>query len=243
MQKALAALFCLWLVLAAGACARGPGRDRAEEVYRLLSGRDRTPCSIRGVGSFRQERGGTSLSGRMAFAAQTPDKFRVELLSPFGLPVVSLASDGGKLTLYSRQDGEFTAAPSGGPVLKKALGILISPEELTFLLCGRMPVVRASRTRLTREGEEEVLTLSDAWGVVRERLWLAPDLSGAVRAEVFSSFGKKEYEVWLTKRTDAPDVIRIEGPDGAGLTLTPGRLLLNQEIAPETFVLEKPAGR
>ena len=241
MQKALAALCCL-LALACG-CAGIHGTERARTIRAQMAREGQQPDSVRGVGSFRLERDGGTVSGRLAFAAQSPERFRAELLAPFGQPVASLASDGKHLYYYSRSDREFTEAAPRALVLKRALGILISPEALVSLLCGRAPIIDASRVALEEKAGEEgpILTLSDAWGAVRERLWLLPDLSAAYRAEVFSPYGNKEYEVWLTRRENAPAAILLKGPDQTSLRIVPDRLMENQEIPAETFVLQRPA--
>jgi len=68
-------------------------------------------------------------------------RLRIEVLSPFGNPITTLASDGSRLMIFDAKKGRFFLGASTAEALGRLLPVSMSPEELSALLTGSIPII------------------------------------------------------------------------------------------------------
>jgi outer membrane biogenesis lipoprotein LolB len=83
--------------------------------------------------------GGRITSGRAAWAAEHPDRLRLEWLSALGQPLMSMAGDGKTITLYSSADQTYRRFAQSRTALERLIRIPIGIEDLIDVLAGRPP--------------------------------------------------------------------------------------------------------
>ena len=104
------------------------------------------------------------LKAKQYVAADDQGRLRLETVSPFGTPLLTLASDGGRLMIYDSENARFFLGPVTQEALSKLIPVPMSPGELASLLRGGVPVMTGARPSLgwnTKTGRY-VLTLKDS---------------------------------------------------------------------------------
>ena len=79
---------------------------------------------------------------RQLVAVQTPDKLRIDSLSPFDQPLSTLVSDGDTLSIYDLGARRFLRGAASPANLARLIPIPLEPEALSALLRGSVPVLR-----------------------------------------------------------------------------------------------------
>jgi hypothetical protein len=197
-------LALLGLALAGGplgaACAGGAARRRgpsasADELEALVSamrGAD-APFALQGRFSVRLESPGVSGTTKGALVLHQPDRFRIEIHSPFGTPMVLIASDGQALHAWAAKDNRFFRGDDAAAVLSQLTAGAVALSDVNAMLTGALPLPQAPVLDLAEDDE----------GLVR--LTLAGPEAVQVRAVLDPR----------TQRTRQLRVLRAEGP-GAG---------------------------
>jgi|GEM_PF-2976423 len=142
----------VWLVL--NACALAPesrhampgdryqqmAADQAWQILERLAGQNARLETFKGQGKVAFTHDGRRQSARAAWAGKQPNALRVTLRGIAGLPLASLAFDGGRLFLKSHGDNQVWTHAASDPSLARMLGADISVNELAALLSGRPPL-------------------------------------------------------------------------------------------------------
>ena len=134
-----------------------------------------------------------------------PDRFRVELLTPLGTPLLYLTSDGDSLHAWSQRDKVFYRGDEATDVLQRITGGSIGLSDFLALFTARLPMVDAEILHIGR-------TIFDDEGVVL--IMLGPE-DIRVRAVVDPQTGMVR-----SLRVDPPDEKSgFEEPEGEALML------------------------
>lgn len=193
--------------------------------------------------------GGSSHSGRIAFAAVQPDKMRVEVLNMMGTPLTSLSGDGHTVTILSHNDRKHYRIRQTQTALSSLIEIPMGIEDLQNLLAGRVPVPPHASVQSLAErpdAPEAVLLLKNRWNGVVARLQMDQASHEVTALQVLEPDGQLQYQIlWLQWRAvdgyRIPSKLIIESSAGQKLTLTMDRFWPNAKVPPSTFVLE-PSG-
>jgi outer membrane biogenesis lipoprotein LolB len=152
MNRWLLPWAAVWLVL--NACAFVPESryampgdrfqpmtaDQARQLLERLADQNTGLDTFKGQGKVAFTHNGRRQSARAAWAGKQPNALRVTLRGVAGLPLASLAFDGGRLTLKSYGDNQVWTHAASDPSLARMLGADVSVGELAALLSGRTPL-------------------------------------------------------------------------------------------------------
>jgi len=79
-----------------------------------------------------------------------PDRFRIEVYSPFGTPLMTSTSDGEALHVWSQRDRVFYAGHEASAVLKRITGGEVGIDDFLAILTGKLPLVDAEILHIGR---------------------------------------------------------------------------------------------
>lgn len=114
---------------------------------------------VTGTGQFIVNSENKTQKFKTAFASDGLKRIRLEILSPAGLPAVSIACDGEKL-YYRENDGSSTRIFSDNKkILKKVTGISPDIRIISFLLAKKIPLIDFNQALTDETFDQEALFL------------------------------------------------------------------------------------
>jgi hypothetical protein len=169
------------------------GRQALEHLRALNTGLSQ--CKGLGQAALKTQAGAQRT--RLAWAARSPDKLRLELLAVSGHPLAALASDGNYLYLRDNSTDRFYKNRSANASLEPLVKVPVRVPDLIAYLLGRVPLVDAERSRLMDNPRQPgyILELSRWWGEVAQRVFLGADGRTVTRVIHFGDTGKPAYQV------------------------------------------------
>ncbi len=257
MSLAGRALFVLALAALLSGCAclakappLAPGFPAADALIAAVEKANAAVTDARGLGRFRLENARGVLSGRAAWLSVPPARLRIELLSPFGQPVATLAGDGETVALRSFADGSYNSGAPDGSLVTALLGMKVPWEALCPALSFQAPVLSHGRAEV-REWRESPSAPPKGWELVLSRCVFGTREiirfdagSLAVReASFFSAFGKPLATVIFEggPAEGGSVLIRSDAKEAASLELWPERFFTNRGWEPSSFALARPS--
>ena len=108
-------------------------------------------------------------SSRFAWIAKFPDKLRLEILSPAGTPVYTIATDGTFFYFKSYLDNKFYKQDIKKVSLKEFVGVPISIRNLLYFLLGRTPVY--DHNNIIVDDKNDLLSLVDENEKIIEKIY------------------------------------------------------------------------
>jgi hypothetical protein len=116
--------------------------------------------SLQGLAKVRINAGGRSLSGTQVLLAEKPDRFRAETLSPFGQPLLLMATDGRELDVMIPSEGRFYRGEASPENVQRFTRLPLRLPDLVHLLLYEVPVIgHGERTLAAGEEGDYLLTL------------------------------------------------------------------------------------
>ncbi|PLX94454.1 MAG: hypothetical protein C0621_05400 [Desulfuromonas sp.] len=97
--------------------------------------------SLQGLAKVKVTTGGKTTSTRQALFLRRPDRLRSEVLSPFGTPLLLLASDGETLDLFYPGENRFYRGAASWGNLSQILRLPVSPAVLVPLVLFEPPLL------------------------------------------------------------------------------------------------------
>ena len=246
----LAAVF--WFVAACSgpagkvAVSRQSADERqAEALVRSLTGPALQPASVKGIGELRLQTQAGLRVVRLAWIVAPGGRIRLEVLGPGGLSVLSLATDGRRVTGRIHGPGRFFDHGAADPDLESMVGVPLRASHLAALLMGRVPVVDYQSAVLETAPDGQRLTIAlRRWWRVRQTISMDAGTREPIRVAFFDASGTRVYAAAFEKmktvgRYRIPRVLTLTGP-GTSLQLTASRLWTDVALSPDLFVV-KPA--
>lgn len=221
-----------------------PSDDDAGPVLDRLTAVNEGLGQFKGLANIRMESEGRSQSGRIAFAAVTPDKMRIELLNAMGAPLTSLSADGEHISVVSYVDQKRYRFRQSRTALETIIRIPIGIEDLQSLLAGRVPLPSYAYAKLMDGSTtKDILVLKNRWRRTVANLEVDRRDSQIKAFRKFDGEGELQYQIqWLQwKRVGAyrvPSKLVIKAPSHERLVVDMGRFWPNVEVAPSTFLLD-----
>jgi len=245
-----AAALALWWSLAG--CARLPVYQPAiastEEVGRGLlhewlaaSGRHER---LQGVAKVRVQTAERTVNATQVLLVEKPDRLRAEALSPFGTPLLVMASDGAELGVFLPGDNLFYRGRATPENLGRFTRLPLHPADLVNILLARPPVIAHQRlaTFLLPEGGWRVELTAGARGQQ-----LVFDASRRLREVRYLQGG--ELQLQLAYGEPAPEAqgfprrIDLDLPrQQIRASLVFEELATDRDLQPGIFTLAPPAG-
>ena len=116
--------------------------------------------SLQGLAKVRVNAGGKSLSGTQVLLAEKPDRFRAETLSPFGQPLLLMATDGQEMDVMIPSEGRFYRGEASPKNVQRFTRLPLQVTDLVHLLLYETPVIgHGERTLAAGEEGDYLLTL------------------------------------------------------------------------------------
>jgi outer membrane lipoprotein-sorting protein len=175
----------LLLLCVAGGCATAPIRrdyppPTTEDLVAALQQRAARIRSLRG--EARVESRGRSAT--VLLAAERPGRLRFDVLSPFGSPLASLATDGKSVGYFDRGAGRFVRGPARACTLAWTVRLPLSPDDAVEVLLGSVPLMPAASSDVSWDERAglEVLRVRAPDGAVEEIRLGGPAGAWTVRA-------------------------------------------------------------
>jgi hypothetical protein len=91
------------------------------------------------------------IRGNLWLFAYTPAKLRMDAISPFGVNLATLTSDGARFSLADLRDKRFLVGPATSCNIARLTGVPIPPHALVGLLRGQAPVLKHEESAATIE--------------------------------------------------------------------------------------------
>jgi outer membrane lipoprotein-sorting protein len=242
--------FSLLLIFTVAGCAtmKAPGDEvpapEAQGRALLAAWLERGAAvqSLQGLAKVKVKSGQGSMSGTQVLLAARPDRLRAETLSPFGTPLLSLATDGRQLTVLFPGDNLFLTGEATMANLARFTRVPLAPAALVDILLWQPPLIAFEELAAfrTADGGWRLLLLA---GSLRQELVF----DGLERLQSARYFAGAAPQLLITygdlTATEVPRRIQLEQPPFAlQASLDFSELALNQPLPSERFVLKAPPG-
>jgi hypothetical protein len=244
-------LAAIWFLLLLAACVPRPSVPPtvppASETVLLerLAEDARAFRSLQGLAKVRVERGGQSMGGTQVLLAEKPGRLRAETLSPFGQPLLLMATDGLELTVMIPSDGRFYRGEASARNVQRFTRLPLQLTDLVHILLYQVPIIGHDRRTLTiEEGSGYLLVLLDETGrrqelrfnrelhLVEVAYFIDADLQLRVR-----------YDKFMGEAHPFPQSALLEMPAlDAEASLVFSEVRTNVAIPAERFLLTPPPG-
>jgi hypothetical protein len=221
-----------WLLLIGLMCgcmtARGPliPTSMDPDVVVALARSRTMPQSLQGKFSVRIDLGDKNYTLPAAILLDQPDRFRLEVYTPFGTPLATVASDGIALHGWSQREKVFYRGEDASDVLESLTGGKIGIEDMLGIFTGMLPmadaeVLHVGRTVFDRKGVAIVMLGPDD---IRLRAVIDPRLGMVRRLRVDPPSETAGYE-----EPSTPPVleVRYEGQTQEGKGSLPKSILIH----------------
>jgi outer membrane lipoprotein-sorting protein len=237
-------------ILLSSACAprRPPpppipiGMDQV--LLQLLEEQRHAFHALEGMARVRLLSEGRSQSSSQVLFAQSPDRFRSEVLSPFGQPLLVIAADGRQLRVLVPGEGRFYLGEASAENLLRFTRIPLGFETLVPILLYQVPVLpHDDRVVYHGQGGGYRLTLFLA-GERRQECDFDSDLrlTGATYLLDDEPLLRIGYGRFADHGQPFPQQISLEIPGESEVLLNFSDLRTNIDIPAERFLLKAPPG-
>ena len=125
-------------------CHRGPPASQFPDAESLLARlHDQQSCSrgVSGEGKLDYFGKEGRVRGSVLFMVSSPDRVRLDVISPFGATISTLTSNGQDFALYDLRQKLFLRGPANACNLAKFTHVPMPPHALVSLLRGEPPVL------------------------------------------------------------------------------------------------------
>jgi hypothetical protein len=162
VARALALAFVPMLGAVAAGCTRSPPASRFPDAASLLARLHEQQSCSRGVsGEGKLDYFGKEgrVKGSVLFMVSSPERVRLDVVSPFGATISTLTSDGQAFSLYDLRQKLFLHGPANACNLAKFTHVPMPPHALVSLLRGEPPVLKhaPAQASLVWEGGQYVI--------------------------------------------------------------------------------------
>lgn len=191
----------------------GPKRVSKAEATRVVDDlRSRPlPRAMQARFQIRLDNGGQGGSTSGAIITHMPDQFRLEILTPLGTPMISVASNGTAIHAWSQQKTTFYRGDDAFQVLGELTGGAVDMADVLQLMTGGLPLPDAP-VLTTEATDEGVIFVLGAPENVRVRALVAPKRKLVKRVEIGKAPTADSPEIAeLYAVFDIADHMRIDG--------------------------------
>ena len=231
-----------------------PDRHRRPDTYsedpapllEKLSTRAQAIRSLTAQLKLEVWRDGERIKLRQLVAVQSPNKLRIDLLSPFEQPLVTLTSDGVVLSIYDLEQTRFSRGAASNANLARLLPIKLAPDSLAGLLRGTIPIIKHTSATVSWDGEngwyqldlegtdrrQRIHVEPKAWRITQAREWAGDAEVYAARLGDYSGVGD----------TALPRRMRLTAPKDIQVDAVVEDHQVNVDLPDEAFVLDPPQG-
>jgi hypothetical protein len=182
------------MCVAATGCARSAPPSRFPDAQALLSRlHDEQACSRGLTGEGKLDYFGKEgrIRGSVLFMTSSPDRVRLDVVSPFGATISTLTSNGKDFSLYDLRQKVFLHGPANACNLGQFTHVPMPPHALVSLLRGEPPLLvhTPEQATLTWEGGRYVVRIASKYSATEE-IAISPS-----DADYDKPYGKQHLEL------------------------------------------------
>ena len=248
------ALFGFVLALALAGCAAQPLRPDLDvsppdglsaELLQRVRQNATSYRALEGLAKVRISSQGQNYNATQVVLVEQPDRLRAETLSPFGTPLLVLATDGQQVSALIPGDGVFYQGGASPANLQRFTRLPLLLEDMISLLLYQVPLVEAERHSLNRDGEGNLQLTLYGRDDIRQQL----TFNGAHMLTSAAFLQREQLQLRVSYRdfsgdgTGYPTNLLLEMPPvQTEAALSFSEVRLNGAIPPARFRLTPPAG-
>jgi len=223
------------------------GNARIDDILAELGSNSLGFNTFKGIGYLRLwKSGGAPYGGRMAWAAERPDRLRVELMDLSGKPVLSWVGNRQLMQMLSISDGQFHEFRGDSLDLGRWASVPVTIEQMVTILSGKIPLILHRYRRMEEKGGEISLTLYDERLNRVQTIRSEASPLGEKSFSVWDSRGTLQYEARITGNTPStahpgPAFIQVTNGAGSGLSIEVSNFWPNAAVTDSLFHLQSPS--
>ncbi|HKL49115.1 MAG TPA: hypothetical protein VJ882_05620 [Desulfuromonadales bacterium] len=245
MKKAI----LLVLTVLVASCAPPPKPvpllpDLEQRLLGQLRDSGRKFSSLEGIAEVEVVDTERKVSTTQILFAKKPGQLRTEILSPFGTPLMLIATDGQALTAYLPGDGLFYRGDATDANIQRLLRIPLRLEDLVDIVLYAPPLFDYNSVEAGVESGSHYLLTLDEEGAYRQEFRFDRELHlvGARYRMGKEKLLEVNYE-FRSPGSVYPQKIKAEMPQHeSSLAVTFSDVETNIDIGPDRFLLSPPAG-
>jgi outer membrane lipoprotein-sorting protein len=191
-------------------------------------------------------------SSRQTFLWRRPALLRLDTLSLFGQPVMSLVADAAQASIYYPAEGVFFQGSASAATLARVVGLPLDVDEVAPLLMGYIrpsPAQQVSALYLQADEGMQLLRFLGVGGWLIQDAWVDPEQLLPRRVLRYTQRGLPMVDIaysdfkFLTETFPAPQTLAIWLPHGeTEVRIQFLSVDLNPSLSPAVFHLAPPAG-
>lgn len=253
--RAAGRLLCYALIILQGMLFAGcahllstpEDQPEARQLADRLNHNGDTISQFKGLAQIRLVSNGRVMSGRIAIAAVSPDKMRVEWLNPMGQPVSSLIADGKTIALFSRVDNSHRRLRQSAAGLEPLIHIPVGIDDLFDILTGSVPLPVDTFVQFKQAlSEPDTLIVKNRWHRTIADIRVDRKACRPRSMRFYNGQSELQYQIrWLQWRQDGsghdfPTRIEFQRDDSQRLNLTVERFWPNAPVPLSVFATNSP---
>ena len=247
----------IFLIIFLSACASPPKRyipsppDRLysqQELLSILEIRNKAVNSIEGKLSSSIISGGENRKTTELILIKKPQHLRMDILSPFGSPVLTMATNGEDINLQYHSRNRFFSGKAGDPNMAAILSPSLNIEELVLILTGGIPLITFDESKSTSTWEREGYRLSLQNETTRQDILFDGKGLYPLTSTIYDRQERTLLSVTMGKYKgvdgfDFPSTINLFMPlEDYEMKVRYSRVALNENLELEAFSLSPPEG-
>jgi len=118
-----------------------PNLPEAESILESFEKKRDSEHSLRARAIADTFSGPDRIRSRVDVFINTPDRARVELVSPFESPMAIMVADRGRFFMHDMREGRFYIGTDSAASIEKLLNIPLNGRQAAALFMGRVPVI------------------------------------------------------------------------------------------------------
>lgn len=219
-----------------------------QELLSILKLRNKAVNSIEGKVSSRIKNGGKNRKTTELILIKKPQHLRMDILSPFGSPVLTMATNGDNLNLQYHSKNRFFSGKVGDPNVAAILSPSLNIEEFILILTGGIPMIKFDTLKSSATWESEGYRLSLQNDAARQDIFFDDKGLYPVKSIIYGHQGTTLLSITMSKYEEVnkfnfPSVIEFFLPlEDYEMKVKYSRMTLNESLKLEAFNINPPEG-
>lgn len=245
------------VIIILSACASPPKRSLLSPPERLYSGhellsilesRNMAVNSIEGKLSSRIMIAGENRSATELILIKKPLHLRIDIISPFGSPLLTMATDGEDINLQYHAKNRFFSGKAGEPNMAAILSPSLNMGELVLILTGGIPLIKFDESKSEATWEEKGYRLILKNETTRQDILFDAKGLYPLTSVIYDGQEREILSITMSKYKglegfDFPSTINLSMPlEDYEMKVKYSRVSLNEDLELESFSLSPPEG-
>ncbi len=183
------------------------------------------------------------ISSKQVIILKKPSALRLDGLTPFGRPAMSITTDGKNISIYNFSKNSLFSGKTDDNEVSRLFPASIEFNYLMDILAGGVPLIDFNKEEMTADIKDELYRLNLKGEKFKEAIYFDPKMLVPKKAAVFDADEKIRLSIIFNDYKDIdgfmmPSSISAELPEEHyKIEISYSKMLLNSEIANNLFVL------